>query len=395
MLSGVRTTSVSLHGFCDASSVAYGAAVYLRTHGSTHTTLVIAKAHVLSVKPITIPRAELLGAHLLAKLLSHTCSVLAIPSGLVHAWTDSEIVLHWLPKTPPQLDRFVANRVYSIQQLLPDVIWRHVSTQDNPTYLFYCVPIKPCLRLPEVQSEFLHFLWSRFSSFFMLIRIVGWIFRFVHNCSKDRDHRRFDLLDYDEVVASKHLIYKLSQQEFFPEVFLAIQQSKNLPRGHTLSKFIVTLSPHGHLLVCSRVRDPEAPTSPMKLTVLSPKSKLTKLLVTTLHRTYQHAGITVMSSILANSYYIPSLRNLLKLISRTCVSCQRAYARPLQHIMGMLPFKNHSCPSLPSYRCGFRRSLPVASRTHPQAVLRKDIHSGICVPHHEGHPPRPLFLSIH
>ncbi len=268
--------------------------------------------------------------------------------------------------------------------------WPSSKPSKPPAPVFY-VPIKPCLRLPEGQSEFLHFLWSGFSSFFMLVRVVGWIFRFVHNCSKDRDHRRFDLLDYDEVVASKHLIYKLSQQEFFPEVFLAIQQSKNLPRGHTLSKFIVTLLPHGHLLVCSRVRDPEAPTSPMKLTVLSPKSKLTKLLVTTLHRTYQHAGITAMSSILANSYYIPSLRNLLKLISRTCVSCQRAYARPLQHIMGMLP-SSRTTPAPPFHRTGVDFSGPFLlrlGRTHKPSYVKtyavvfvclttKAIHLDLC-----------------
>ncbi len=105
-------TSSALHGFCDASIVAYGAAVYLRTEysdGSIHTALVSAKARVLPVRPITIPKAELQGAHLLAKLLHHIANLLDIPIGSCFAWTDSEIVIHWLPKSPPQLDRFVAN----------------------------------------------------------------------------------------------------------------------------------------------------------------------------------------------------------------------------------------------------------------------------------------------
>ena len=38
---------------------------------------------------------------------------------------------------------------------------------------------------------------------------------------------------------------------------------------------------------------------------------------------------------LAHTFYIPNLRNILKKISRTL--CQRAYARPLGHQMGMLP----------------------------------------------------------
>ncbi len=103
-----KTVFQSLHGFCDASSVAYGVAIYLRSvseDGSISTTLVIAKARVLPVKPVTIPRAELLGAHLLAKMLSHTSSLLEIPPSQVFAWTDSEIVLYWLPKSPSQLVR--------------------------------------------------------------------------------------------------------------------------------------------------------------------------------------------------------------------------------------------------------------------------------------------------
>ncbi len=128
----------SLHGFCDSSTVAYGAAIYIRhvlDDGSTTTALVIAKARVLPVKPVTIPQAELLGAHLLAKLLHHTQSLLSISSSNVYAWTDSEIVLHWLPKHPSRLDRFVANRVHAIQELLPWQAWRHVKSADNPADL--------------------------------------------------------------------------------------------------------------------------------------------------------------------------------------------------------------------------------------------------------------------
>ena len=69
------------------------------------------------MKPVTIPKAELLGAHLLAKLLHHIAALLSISINSCYAWTDSEIVIHWLPKSPPLLDRFVANRVHAIQQL--------------------------------------------------------------------------------------------------------------------------------------------------------------------------------------------------------------------------------------------------------------------------------------
>ncbi len=89
----------ALHGFTDTSSYAYGAAIYLRHVHSDNTitvTLVTAKAKVLPIKPITIPKAELLAAHLMVCLLSKTAKLLHVPGHCLHAWSDSEIVLHWI-----------------------------------------------------------------------------------------------------------------------------------------------------------------------------------------------------------------------------------------------------------------------------------------------------------
>ena len=48
---------------------------------------------------------------------------------------DSDIVLHWIPKEPTQLNRFVANRVNAIKTLLPEVPRRHMPSKDNPADL--------------------------------------------------------------------------------------------------------------------------------------------------------------------------------------------------------------------------------------------------------------------
>jgi len=62
------TGQKSLHGFSDASQEAYGAVVYMKTTHSDNTatcSIVIAKARVVPLKGLTIPRAELTAAHLL------------------------------------------------------------------------------------------------------------------------------------------------------------------------------------------------------------------------------------------------------------------------------------------------------------------------------------------
>jgi len=104
-----------LHGFADASQNAYGGVVYLTTEHKDHTlssAIVISKARVIPLKGLTIPRAELTAAYLLAKLLKYCAELLKITE--VHAWSDSSIVLCWLRKSPNTLKQFVHNRVQQI-----------------------------------------------------------------------------------------------------------------------------------------------------------------------------------------------------------------------------------------------------------------------------------------
>ena len=404
-----KSINKALHGFCDASTLAYGAAIYLRSvhkEGSTSVSLVTAKARVAPVKPITIPKSELLGAHLLAKLLHHTAAILNIPQSCIFTWTDSEIVLYWLPKHPSQLDRFVANRVHAIQSLVPPKLWRHVRSSDNPADLAsrgMCAPdliastlwwsgppwlslpptawprhklskpsaascaavIRPSTSMPISQSKFLDDLWSRFSSFHKLVRVVAWICRL----RRKPPNATTACLTSEETSNAKALLFKLAQLQSLPEAFYAALNKSTLPKSNNLHRFSLSIADQGYLQLSSRVRDPSKPSTPSKLIPLSPKSPLTKLLISTLHATYSHAGISALHSILVTTYFIPNLRNLLKLISRQCSSCQRAYARPLNHLMGMLS-ASRTTPAPPFDRTGVDFAGPFVLR---QGYTRKPV----------------------
>ncbi|GFR12555.1 uncharacterized protein TNCT_263951 [Trichonephila clavata] len=65
---GIDQNSDILHGFCDASTKAYAAVVYLKSKQEIH--LVSAKTRVAPIKQLTTPRLELCGALLLAELIS-------------------------------------------------------------------------------------------------------------------------------------------------------------------------------------------------------------------------------------------------------------------------------------------------------------------------------------
>ena len=128
------TITTQLHWFCDASQYAYGAVVYIHAMYSDHDTctLVTAKTRVAPLKQLSIPRLELCGATLLAKLITNVRTALDIPLHDTHAWCDSTIVLAWLDGSSKRYRTFVGNRISTILQALPPAAWHHVPTLENP-----------------------------------------------------------------------------------------------------------------------------------------------------------------------------------------------------------------------------------------------------------------------
>lgn len=128
---------IQLHGFCDASERAYGACVYMRSVGRSkiQAHLLCAKSRVAPLKTVSIPRLELCGAQLLARLMSKIKASLDIKISKVHYWTDSSVTLHWIKATNKKLPVFVAHRVGEIQELTAVEDWNHVGTKENPADL--------------------------------------------------------------------------------------------------------------------------------------------------------------------------------------------------------------------------------------------------------------------
>lgn len=221
--------TVQLHGFCDASEDAYASVVYCRkqdSHGNVHVSLVVSKTKVAPIKRQTIPRLELCGAQLLARLLHHTKN---IPTENAYAWTDSTIVLSWLIGNPRRFKIFVGNRVSHVVQQIPPDCWSHVNSADNPAdcasrglfpselvqhELWWNAPHwlrqpstqwpsqtstpLPDLPTKEERELCLHTVTNistpvipleQFSSFLHLKRVTAWILQFIHNCRRKGQDR--------------------------------------------------------------------------------------------------------------------------------------------------------------------------------------------------------------
>ncbi|XP_062713287.1 uncharacterized protein LOC134290230 [Aedes albopictus] len=214
-----------LHGFADASMSAYGACIFIRSvmDESAQLQLLCSKSKVAPLKAITIPRLELCAALLLARLVNKVLLSIQMPFHRVVLWSDSQIVLAWLRKSPDQLQVFVRNRVAAIREETSDFEWMYVRSEFNPADIvsrgqmpnelvknemwwhgpdflsavnFENKPPEeiseediPELRatptvLPAIEKEEQLKVFSKYSSFRKLLRVIALVLRFASNCKK-------------------------------------------------------------------------------------------------------------------------------------------------------------------------------------------------------------------
>ncbi len=136
---GQEVKSLSLHGFCDASRMAYAAVIYLvmETSGARLTKFVASKTRVAPLCGQTIPRLELLSALLLARLMDTVISSLSAQLHLAEpvCYTDSKVALFWIVGSEKEWKQFVQNRVLEIRklQLLASLPWQGESRRPPIT----------------------------------------------------------------------------------------------------------------------------------------------------------------------------------------------------------------------------------------------------------------------
>lgn len=369
---------LELHGFSDASNVAYAAVVFTRiidSDGKVHTNLFTSKTKVAPIKQISIPRLELSGAVLLAKLLQEVARVLGVPKQNLYAWTDSSVVLAWLSSHPSRWKTFIANRVSEILTILDRSQWFHVSGSDNPADCASrgirpseCADMQLWKKGPLwLQSEEIEYnrgnvketsleerniktksyaitavcddsLFTRFSKFSKLIRVVAYCRRFwLRTRTSERHKNKTTWLTTNELNEAVLTCVKLCQFQHFKDELESIKKKQKLSKASRLTSLSPILDDGGVLRVGGRLH--EAPINEnIKHPILIPnKSYLTDLLIADAHERTLHGGPQLMLNYLRSKYWILNSKSLVRNYVRKCVICVRYSSQSNQQMMGQLP----------------------------------------------------------
>jgi len=298
----------------------------------------MAKSRVAPIKSISIPRLELLGCLIGARLANSVQSALKLDGVKHYFWTDSSTALAWIKKSE-QWGTFVSNRTEEIGKRTNIEDWRHVPGCKNPADL----PSRGCttvqlfeskwwegpdwLRYEEhewpqsegqqceediiVEKRCTSVAWdvkgqfsiykclSKAYSFDATIRITAWVLRFLHNIRKKAEaHRIKGKLKFGEIQKAEICFLKNIQSVAFTE-----NRKKEL---HGIQIFEDN---NGLLRVKLRLTYRDDPAS-FKYPVLLPgKAPEVKQLVRDWHRYYCHPPIGSLQVKLRKKFWILKQKN--------------------------------------------------------------------------------------
>ena len=404
-LAGEKVVRTELHGFSDASEIAFATSVYLRVEyesGNISTRLISSKSKVAPIKRQSIPRLELLGAGLMVKLVGTIYGVMQeeLKGQIIekYYWVDSMAVLCWVKNCKPWV-QYVRNRVNEILQhsnrdqwfYCPGPInpadlpsrgrYRDIETNllwwEGPEFLklgSHEWPKSPCGEELETEIAMKEKAKSdpqitrsmlissnkptmnvdeiveidRFSQKDKLLRCIGWVLRFISNCKSAIRKSELNLepnLNVSEVEGAETALIRSIQSESFANEINYLSRTESIRKTMKAPLYVKQFNLHldeNNIVRCrSRIGHYIVPDSGKRPILLPAKHRYTELIISDAHQKVFHNGIVDTLSLTRQRYWILRGREQVKRNLRKCIVCKK--------IEG-LPFMTVYNPELPQIR---------------------------------------------
>ena len=376
------TVEREIHVFTDASEKAYCAAAYLRCvkrNGECTTSLIASKTKVAPLKKMTLPRLELMGALIGARLGKFIANNLNMKDTEIQFWTDSMITFHWIKSSSKQWKPFVENRVSEIQTLTLPKNWKHCSGKENPAdrrkicgksaqalqedTLWWHGPewLKDGAQTHETEPQLMNenddvmeyvvqntivktesvctvsplFELNRYSGLNRVLRITAWIQRFVHN-ARTKEKRNGQLCT-EEIQQAEQYWIKRTQSDSFPKEMNGLLKNANVDRHSKIISLKPFLDECGLLRIGGRLQETNWSFTQKHPYILPGNDALSELLIRKAHEDVMHSGLQATLNQLRETYWILKSRQMTKSCVKRCLICRRARVKAGQQISAPLP----------------------------------------------------------
>ncbi|GFT83347.1 uncharacterized protein TNCV_1555611 [Trichonephila clavipes] len=420
--------NIQIHCFSDSSKKAYGTVVYLRIalkNGKTFTNFVASKCRVAPLKTISLPRLELMGA-LLSARLSYKISKTVNYITSRYFWTDSSITYFWIKGSAARFKPFVKNRIKEIQKYTDPIEWRHCPGKDNPADLLsrgmsaselrsselwwhgppwliqnesswpkaldfskevdieqigkYELRKETMVNSTTIESPPDNNLIKRYSSFDTLIITTAWCLRFVNNSKINISERKKDYLNTTELRNAAEVLVKSVQQSEFKSEIKCLQLKHQIPKNSKILSLNPFLDKDGLLRVGGRLKFSNLSDSQKHQLILPKTHHLTDLIINHLHKISLHSGTQTTLFLIRQYYWIPSGQNRVRRVINRCLTCFKTRIRTVNQMMGDLP-KDRVVPSRPFEKVGLDFAGPIITKPNlkrSRVTLKSYIAIFIC-----------------
>ncbi|GIX95696.1 reverse transcriptase [Caerostris extrusa] len=258
----------------------------------------MSKSRISLLKKLSLPRLELMGARIAARLWKYLSKVFCGLADGVFLWTDSEICLCWIKGSAREWKQFVTNRVLEIQDCTSPDRWKSCPGLENPAD-----------KLTRGENS--------------------------HTLLNDSVWWQGPVWLREIKEAEEYWVRRVQLENYCSDIQV-LKKNKPVPPHSEIYSLVPYVDDRGILRVKGRLEQAELFHNEKHPAIL-PKSKFTDLIIMSEHVKSFHSGVVSTLSRVRNNFWIPRGKQVVKKVISECLICKKCALKPAKQLTGQLP----------------------------------------------------------